>query len=72
MNTTVSNKQNKPAIRTVEYSQLVQRWWWSFPLGQRVILANMAGFRIEGKMVISYDQISHNFNAAYVAYEQFA
>jgi hypothetical protein len=72
MNYKDPNKQQEPSIRTVEYSQHVQKWWWSFSLGQRVILANMAGFKVGGKIVVSYDQISHNFSAAYVAYEKLA
>jgi len=72
MNYKDTNKQQEPIIRTVEYSQHVQKWWWSFSKGQRVVFANMAGLTINGKSILNYDQISHNFNVAYACYKQLA
>ena len=66
------NKAKRGSIRTVEYGQTVQKWWWAFSNSQRMILANMAGCTFDGKCITSYDQISHNFNVAYSCYEKLA
>ena len=67
-----TNKANQGPIRTVKYGQIVQKWWWAFSKSEQMILANMAGFTVGGKCVISHDQISHNFGVAYCCYEKLA
>ena len=67
-----TNKAKQGPIRGVAYDQTVQQWWWQFCKSKRMILANMSGVTVDGKSIVSYDQISHNFNVALICYKKLA
>jgi hypothetical protein len=69
---TINKKVSRGSIRTIEFDRAALSWWFSMPKGRRVVLCNMAGLTINGKCILSYEQIQQNANAAYVCYEKFA
>ena len=66
------NKIERGSIRTTAYDLAVQKWWWSFSIGARVILANMAGITLNGKCICNYEDIKYNGNVSFVCYDKLA